>query len=101
MGNYCAALRSPALSNFQRRKPSPPTPPKAPVAAGSGANVRDRETNLRANLSFEQGFALGMKVHKLQRILAALDEDPVNADDPDELLDNIQENKTWCTVSHG
>jgi hypothetical protein len=56
-------------------------------------------------LSFEEGFALGIKVRKLEQILQSIDADtpkPVeqSAPCPQESADNLLKEK-WCRISQG
>ena len=86
MGLYCSALRQATLPNLQRQNVNAP---EAPVAASSIAGVRNGPPALRAytvslyrpekvtrpQRLFEEGFALGLKVRKLQNMLEAIDAD--------------------------
>jgi hypothetical protein len=94
MGLSCAKLREAAFSNHRRRPAPAPQPTLDPRTS---QNSESRIEVLRA-LSFEEGFALGIKVRKLESLLLKIDERPPVAP---ESLDNLLKEEKWCRISKG
>jgi hypothetical protein len=86
MGLSCAKLREAAFSNHRRRPAPAPQPTLDPRTS---QNSESRIEVLRA-LSFEEGFALGIKVRKLSQL--DTDESPKVDPTPDP---------QWCRISQG
>ena len=77
MGSHCAKLCDSALPNFRRQSHGAPTHVGASSRPTSQAPA-SRVEALRgstASVIFKEGFALGLQVRKLQRILEIVDAD--------------------------
>jgi hypothetical protein len=105
MGLYCSQLRHAAFSN-PRRRPAPAV--AAPTLDPRTSQSSESRIEVLRALSFEEGFALGIKVRKLESLLLKIDADdgPLDnvpsrvAPDP-KSLDNLLKEEKWCRISKG
>ena len=101
MGLYCSQLRDAAFSNPRRRPAGAAPAPQAPTLDPCTSQSRESRIKVLRALSFEEGFALGIRTQKLETLLLKLDAgkvDPTPAS-PESLDDLLKEK--WCRISKG